>query len=150
MAFARGHTWRISRAASRPFSSGIEKSRTATSGQRSRAARTAAWPASASAMTENPSRSSRALSPCRTITWSSASKILLGTVDLQGYGHDQAGSAAGRRDDLERSAHRVQPLLDSDEPEAACAPARAHNSDVEPHAVVADRAAELAPAARER
>src|SRR5438093_13607609 len=101
-------------------------------------------------MTVNPSRSSRALSPCRTMTWSSASKIRFGTVDLQRNGHDQSSSAAGRRDDLERSAHPMKSLLDADQSEAARAPTRMHGPHVESHAVVADRAAELTPAARER
>src|SRR5438552_3451289 len=96
------------------------------------------------------SRGSRALSPCRTMAWSPASKILFGNVDLQWDGHDQAGSTAGSRDDLERSAHPVQPLLDADESEAARPAARMDGPHVEPHAVVADGAPELAAASRER
>src|SRR6266567_327836 len=69
----RGHASTIWRAASIPFKSGIMISSTATSGSTSRATSTAALPSDASATTSRPWRSSRARTPCRSTTWSSAS-----------------------------------------------------------------------------
>src|SRR5437764_9130607 len=69
----RGHASTIWRAASIPFKSGIMISSTATSGSTSRATSTAALPSDASATTSRPCRSSRARTPCRSTTWSSAS-----------------------------------------------------------------------------
>src|SRR5437762_1603633 len=69
----RGHASTIWRAASIPFKSGIMISSTATSGSTSRAPSTAALPSDASATTSRPWRSSRARTPCRSTTWSSAS-----------------------------------------------------------------------------
>src|SRR5438477_5679676 len=71
--WVRGHTSTIWRAASIPFKSGIMMSSTATSGSTSRATSTAALPSDASATTSRPWRSSRARTPCRSTTWSSAS-----------------------------------------------------------------------------
>src|SRR5207253_6944931 len=101
---ARGHIWRISRAASRPFRAGIAKSRTATSGQRSRAMRTACWPSAASPTISNPSRCIRTLRPWRTMRWSSANRMRNGTSRLLGvalarveYAHHTEGRVPARR-----------------------------------------------------
>src|SRR5580765_7172832 len=144
MARARGQILRISRAASSPFRSGIEKSRTATSGQRSRASRSASCPSPASATTAKPSRSSKALSPWRTIAWSSARRIRFGIVRLHRYGEDQLGSATRAGDDVERSADGVQALANPGEPETALAPSGQDGRHVESDAVVADDAAQEA------
>src|SRR5881227_3060659 len=68
-----GHASTIWRAASMPFRSGIMMSSTATSGSCWRASSTAVLPSDASATTSKPCRSSRARTPCRSTTWSSAS-----------------------------------------------------------------------------
>src|SRR3989441_12808445 len=61
------------------------------------------------------------------------------TACLHRHANDQLGPASWDRGDVQGSPDRIQPLLDSDEAEAARAPARLHGEDVEPRAVVADR-----------
>src|SRR2546427_8155980 len=109
----------------------------------------ASWPSPTSATIANPSCSSRALRPWRTIRWSSARRIRVGTACLHRYANDQLGPASWDRGDVQGSPDRVQPLLDSDEAEAARAPARLHGEDVEPRTVVANRAAQEPTVPRE-
>src|SRR5712691_3732441 len=137
-----------SRAASSPFSTGMAKSMTATSGQRCRASFVASWPSPTSAMISNPSPSRRARRPWRTIRWSSASRIRVGTGALHRNDDEELGPAPGSRDDLQRTADGVEALLDPEEPEAAVSPPR-QRGRVEPRAVVMDGAAQDAALARE-
>src|SRR3990172_9201001 len=71
-----GHCSRTCRAATSPFITGIFKSRSKTSGQRSRAFCTASAPSRASPMTSKPgSRRKTIARPLRTTSWSSAMRM---------------------------------------------------------------------------
>src|SRR6266513_446874 len=96
-----GHASTICCAASMPFRSGIMMSSTATSGSSSRAASTAALPSDASATTSRPCRSSRARTPCRSTTWSSAS------TTRSDIGPPRVPSSSIRNDPARRQAARV-------------------------------------------
>src|SRR5260370_9261121 len=126
----------------------MAKSMTATSGQRCRASFVASWPSPTSPMISNPSVSRRARRPWRTIRWSSASRIRVGTGALHRNGDEELGPAPGGRDDLQRTADGVEALLDPEEPEAAAPPPR-QRGRVQPRAVVVDGAAQEAALARE-
>src|SRR2546427_1568767 len=63
---------------STPFRRGMPRSSTAMSGQCSRASRTASRPSAASATTLYPSSVRSCFTPCLTIRWSSAKRILSG------------------------------------------------------------------------
>src|SRR3989441_7957366 len=51
------------------------------------------------------------------------------TACLHRHANDQLGPASWDRGDVQGSPDRIQPLLDSDEAEAARAPARLHRSE---------------------
>src|SRR6266487_2168858 len=92
-----GHAATIWPAASMPLSSGIMMSSTATSGSSSRATSTAARPSDASATTANPWRSSRARTPCRSTTWSSASTTRSAIVPPGSSYTERVGAASSAR-----------------------------------------------------
>src|SRR5260370_19344670 len=121
---------------------------TATWGQRCRASFVASWPSPTSPMISNPAVSRRARRPWRTIRWSSASRIRVGTCALHRNGDEELGPAPGGRDDLQRTADSVDALLDPEEPEAAAPPPR-QRGRVQPPAAVVARAAHPSPLAPE-
>src|SRR5438477_258973 len=92
-----GHASTIWRAASMPFRSGIMISSTATSGSCCRVKSTAARPSDASATTSRPWRSSRARTPCRSTTWSSASTTRSAIVPPGSSYTERAGAASSAR-----------------------------------------------------
>src|SRR5688500_925600 len=143
---ASGCAFLSARVAARPFMPGIEMSMTTTSGFNSSACRTAAPPSSASATTfMSVSASISSFNPCRTVAWSSASRmrsgpVLSATIDHLARGHrerhphENRGPFAGRRFDLNARSHQNGALLHADEPEPlADGGARCH---LESHAVV--------------
>src|SRR4029077_1136652 len=72
--------------------------------------------------------------------WSSASTIAAGISPPRGCLNDHLGPAPRGRDDIQCPSGRTQALLDTDEAEAARAPAGGRRPHVEAHPVVLDGA----------
>src|SRR5438132_1499899 len=132
----RGDARVISRAASSPFSIGIARSSTTTSGFSCAAISIAAWPSATSPSTRNPSRSRSARTPWRKILWSSAKRIRSDISVPERDGDEQLGALPLRRLDRQRSAQGVRPLPDPDEAEASLPAARQDRRDAEAYAVI--------------
>src|SRR3989449_3224950 len=140
----RGDARVISRAASRPFSIGIARSSTTTSGFSCAAISIAAWPSATSPSTRKPSRSRSARTPWRKILWSSAKRIRSDISAPERDGDEQLGALPRRRLDRQRSAQGVRPLADPDQAEAPIPAARQDRRDAEADAVIPDGAPDRA------
>src|SRR6266705_5785584 len=121
MVLVSGETFRISLVASRPFNSGIARSKTAMSGWCFWASWIASRPSSASATTVQCSCSRSVFKPCLTIKWSSANRILSGILGLQRDLDLKSCPLTGSGDDAVGASDRIESLTNSDEPEALVA-----------------------------
>src|ERR1019366_10388530 len=101
---------------------------------------TASCPLAASPSTLNPSRSSSAFRPWRTIWWSSAINTVTDMLNLPGYGDEQPGTLAGAGFDLHHRAQRLEFLADSPQPQALPARGVHHRLRGKSHPVVGDGA----------
>src|SRR5579859_74673 len=105
----------ISRAASSPFNSGMDRSITAISGFSVRANLSASWPSAASPTTTWPAFSSMPRNPWRTIWWSSAKSTRISAserdVDLNGRPIQRSG------DNSQRPSQSADPFADSGQPQ---------------------------------
>src|SRR5688572_4514114 len=118
----------MARVASAPFSSGIDRSISTTSGCASRASWTASRPSPTHATTSmSASASTKCLSPSATTPWSSAIKMRIGMVrplPLQRHPGVDARALAGTGSDVQLPAGGFRALAHRRHPPAAAARAR--------------------------